>query len=128
MRIRKQNSEKMVIRKDDGVSKFVDEHLDELNEGIDLRNSYFDEITKGWHRGKSRFKIGGVYQDENGDFLTILNMDVDSVGNIRAKCRYNSDEIDEWLIVQIYEDYEIIELELYNRRKPYWSSCWESSI
>lgn len=128
MRIRKQNSEKMVIRKDDGVSKFVDEHLDELNEGIDLRNSYFEERTKGWHRGKSRFKIGGVYQDENGDFLTIINMDVDSVGNIRAKCRYNSDEIDEWLTVQIYEDYEIIELELYNRRKPYWSSCWESSI
>lgn len=128
MRIRKQNSEKMVIRKDDGVSKFVDEHLDELNEGRDLRNSYFEEITKGWHRGKSRFKIGGVYQDENGDFLTILNMDVDSVGNIRAKCRYNSDEIEEWLYVQVYEEYEIIELELYNRRKPYWSSCWESSI
>lgn len=128
MRTKKQNSDKMVIRKDDGVNEFADEHLDELNNGIDLRNQFFENIHSDLHRGKSMFKIGGVYQDYNGDFLTIINLDVDKNGNIRAKCRFNSDLINEWLYVQVYADYEIIELELYNKRKPYWSSCWESSI
>lgn len=128
MRRRNTPSEKVYVKKDDGVTTFVDRHIDELNEGKDLRDAYFNRITKGFQRGNTCFKIGGVYQDLNGDFLTILNMDVDSKGNILAKCRYNSEDIDGWQKVQIFEDFEIIEIELYNGRKPYWSSCWVSNI
>lgn len=104
----------------------LDTKVDECCPVETVGKEHFEKLTKGWHRGKKKFEIGKVYKNENGDCITISDMDVDDLGGIRAKCHLNSEMYGEWLYVQIYDEYELIQPEIYKQKQRFrWYSYQE---
>ena len=93
------------------TERFIDLYLEELNKGVDLRETFDNYIG----HPVTRFEEGEYYQDDNGDFLQVCYIE-EREGVKYAKCRFNFEN-----------DVEIIQLTSLNH-KPVFSAMWLSEI
>lgn len=107
----------------DPTSRFIDLYLEELNKGVDLRETFDNYIC----HPVTRFEEGEYYQDDNGDFLQVCYIE-EREGVKYAKCRFNGELLGYFPIKQDFEnDVEIIQLTSLNH-KPVFSAMWLSEI
>jgi hypothetical protein len=106
------------------TSRFLDLYLDELNKGVDLRNT-FDEYIG---HPVTRFVEGEYYEDDNGDYLQVCYIEDREDGKY-AKCRLNGEEKGYFLIQQDFEnDVEIIQLTGTKHRPVFSAIMWIKEI
>ena len=106
------------------TERFIDLYLEELNKGVDLRETFDNYIG----HPVTRFEEGEYYQDDNGDFLQVCYIEEREDGQKYARCRFNGELLGYFPIKQDFQnDVEIIQLTSLNH-KPVFSAMWLSEI
>ena len=105
------------------TERFIDLYLEELNNGVDLRDTFDSYIN----HPVTRFEEGEYYQDDNGDFLQVAYIEEREDGKY-ARCFFNGELLGYFPIKQDFEnDVEIIQLTCLKHR-PVFSAMWLSEI
>ena len=86
------------------TEQFIDQHLDELLNGEDLRETFENFIG----HPVTRFVEGEVYQDSKGNTLQVIKITEDLYHNRMMECLVNNSTF--FYNIQQYKDTEIVVL------------------